>query len=443
MFASFHFIDWKSSRCIVLCSNSIVSCHLAVCDIRCVPEHKCGRSDETDSSSSKQTVLTWPHANLAPQENVLNHSTYSREDFQQISPPRYHKSSNHALIKKSTLDPSDVCAYRPISNLSVSSKLLERLVLGRVMGHLNRHNLLPEHQSAYRQSHSTKTAVLRVSSDLLSAAGADQMSLGLLDLSAAFDILLGRLEKSFGFMGCALAWFRSYLADRSFSIGNGELASSSTSITCGVPQGSVLDPLLFTIQHGWTWEHHSGTWTPMPYICWWYQPDQTECLSVKISNCVDAISDWMFSSRLQLNASKTEVMWCSSGRHTTELFSKSVVICSDLFQPVQALRNLGIWLDSDRSLTTHINKTTRSCYASLREIRSLAAPLSLDVRKLLITSFILSKIDCGNSTLVGLPAYLLAQLQRIIYAAAKIINNKRKHGHVTPHLHDLHWLRIC
>ena len=137
------------------------------------------------------------------------------------------------------------------SNLSVFSKLLERLVLGGVMSHLNRHNLLPEHQSA--EHHSTETAVLRVSSDLLNAALAGQMSLiVLLDLSAAFetavhDILLGRLETSFGFIGCALAWFRSYLADRSFSVGYGELASSSTSITCGVLQGSVLGPLLFTM----------------------------------------------------------------------------------------------------------------------------------------------------------------------------------------------------
>ena len=62
--------------------------------------------------------------------------------------------------------------------------------------------------------------------------------------------------------------------------------------------------------------------------------------------------------------------------------------------------------------------------------------------KLLIISFILSKIDYGNSTLVGLPAYYLKQPQHVINAAAEIINNKRKHYHVTPLLHDLHWLRI-
>ena len=133
------------------------------------------------------------------------------------------------LIKKSILDPSDVCSYRPISNLC----LLKASGTSRARkGYLNRHNLLPEHQFAYRQHHSTGPAVLRVSSDFLSASD--------------HDILLGRLETSFGFMG-ALAWFRSYLADRSFSVGYGELASSSTSMTCGVPQGSVLGPFLFSM----------------------------------------------------------------------------------------------------------------------------------------------------------------------------------------------------
>ena len=74
-----------------------------------------------------------------------------------------------------------------------------------------------------------------------------------------------------------------------------------------------------------------------------------------------------------------------------------------LIQPVQAVRNLGIWLDSDCSMTIHFNKTTRSCYASLRKNRSIAAPFLFDVWKLHITSFILLKIDYGNSIQVGLP----------------------------------------
>ena len=129
-------------------------------------------------------------------------------------------------------------------------------------------------------------------------------------------------------MCCALAWLRSYLADRSFSVSYGELASSSTSLRCGVPQGSVLGPLLLT---KYTAELES--------VIRAHGPDQTECLSVRISNSVNAISDWMFSRSLQLNASKTEMMWCSSGRRAPELSFKSV-ICSDLIQPEQSVRNL-------------------------------------------------------------------------------------------------------
>ena len=358
------------------------------------------------------------------------------------------------LIKKSTLDPTDVNSYRPISNLSVFSKLLERLVLTRVLEHLDQHNLLPVHQSAYRRCHSTETAVLRVSSDLLRAAGDGELSLlVLLDLSAAFDtvdhsILLRRLEASFGLGSVVLAWFQSYLTGRSFSVRSGALASSATSLTCGVPQGSVLGPLLFTLYtaeleevikaHGLQCHMYADD-TQVYGRC---RPEHTDSLAIKISRCVDAVDRWMFSSRLLLNANKTEVMWCSSSRRSFTLPTKPVRICSDLILPVRCVRNLGIWLDSDCSMASHINNTTRSCYASLREIRSIAAPLSIDVRRILITALVLPKIDYGISTLAGLPSCHLDRLQILINTAAKTIHGARKYDHVTPLLRELHWLRI-
>ena len=216
-------------------------------------------------------------------------------------PPVFKSCYVTPLIKKSILDPSGVCSYRPISNLSDFSKLLERLVLCRVMDHLNRHNFLPQHQSASSQHHSTETAVLRVSLDLLSVAGAGQMSLLVpLDLSAVFDtvdhdILLGRLETSFGFMCCAVSWFRSYLADRSFSADCGELASSFTSITCGSSQGSVLTHSFSRMKLRTSFGHKDSNAICTLMTRHGHCRDQTECLSVRISNCVEAISDWMFS----------------------------------------------------------------------------------------------------------------------------------------------------
>jgi len=112
------------------------------------------------------------------------------------------------------LDPTDT-SYRPISNLSVLSKLLEWIVARQLMTHLKDADLLPRLQSGFRLSHSTKSAILLVWSDILLAVDpGDFVAVVLLDLSAAFDmvdhdILLQRLESSFGIADVAKDWFRS------------------------------------------------------------------------------------------------------------------------------------------------------------------------------------------------------------------------------------------
>ena len=157
------------------------------------------------------------------------------------------------LLKKPDLDPADVKSYRPISNLSVISKLLERLVARQLLDYLVTAGLLPDLQSAYRVHHSTETAVLKVLSDILRAVDKGDLAvLTLLDLSAAFDTvdhetLLRRLEISYGIDGSVLGWLRSYLDDRKQSVRCGSSTSTPTLLRCGVPQGSVLGPLLFLL----------------------------------------------------------------------------------------------------------------------------------------------------------------------------------------------------
>jgi len=108
------------------------------------------------------------------------------------------------LLKKPDLDSADVKSYRPISNLSVLSKLLERLVARQLLDYLNAHHLLPDCQSSYRSYHSTETAILKVMSDILLALDSGDLAMStLLDLSAAFDtvdhyILLKHLNISYG-----------------------------------------------------------------------------------------------------------------------------------------------------------------------------------------------------------------------------------------------------
>jgi len=144
--------------------------------------------------------------------------------------------------------------FRPVSNLSFLSKLLERVVLCRLQAFLDSNDMMPPMQSVYRRFHSTETAVTTVYSNLLLAADVGQVSaLCLLDLTAAFDtvdhqLLLHRLERQFGLRSVVLTWFASYLTDRSFRVlFDGGHMSAEVSVLCLVPQGSVLGPRLFVL----------------------------------------------------------------------------------------------------------------------------------------------------------------------------------------------------
>ena len=131
---------------------------------------------------------------------------------------------HHSITKKPALDPSDGKLYRPISNLTVLSKVLERLVARQLIRHLSDWKLLPELQSAYRDYHSTKTTILRVVSDILEALDrGDLAALSLLRCStylhATFDsvdhiVLLRRLQSLYGIRSTVLDWFTSYLEQR-------------------------------------------------------------------------------------------------------------------------------------------------------------------------------------------------------------------------------------
>ena len=162
----------------------------------------------------------------------------------------------HALVKplleKASLDPNCLKNYQPVSNLPFLSEVLERIVLKQFLQHLQSHSLIEPFQSAYRKCHSTETALLCVVNDLLQASDSGCVSiLSLFDLSTAFDtvdhsILITRLHSTFGCSGTVLDWFISYLSCRTQSV-FGCHESTPSVLKCGVPQGSVLGPLLFTL----------------------------------------------------------------------------------------------------------------------------------------------------------------------------------------------------
>src|SRR6218665_413406 len=156
------------------------------------------------------------------------------------------------LLKKPGSDVSDPSNYRPITNLLTISKVFQKLALTRLRPHLHGSSNFSSYQSAYRSGHSTETATLKDTDDLNSNMDNKSCSLLLyLDISAAFDLLdidklLSRLYLDFGIPGVASAWLRSYLTDRLCYVAVGNSRSDTWICHESLPQGSVLEPLLFS-----------------------------------------------------------------------------------------------------------------------------------------------------------------------------------------------------
>ena len=225
------------------------------------------------------------------------------------------------LIKRPSLDKEVLQNYRPVSNLSFLSKVLERVVSARLGEYLTANCLLEPRQSAYRANHSTETALLRVQSDLLMALDRGCASfLVLLDLSAAFDtidhgILLARLQSWFGISGVALDWLVSYLSDRVQRVHIKGVRSTERELLLGVPQGSVLGPLLFSLYTAPISEISDRHGVNIHF----YADDTQLYLSFKASNtdeiaqvvlqmekCIAEIRAWMLQNKLMINDLKTE-----------------------------------------------------------------------------------------------------------------------------------------
>ena len=157
------------------------------------------------------------------------------------------------LLKKPGLSKSDPSNFRPISNLNTIGKILERLALARLLPHLSISPSFSPLQSAYRKFHSTETALLKLTNDIMDTIDSGKVTiLAALDMSAAFDTLdhttlLHRLEHTFGLSGTVHTWIHSYLTNRSSFVKIDSSSSSCDISSTGVPQGSVLGPLLFVL----------------------------------------------------------------------------------------------------------------------------------------------------------------------------------------------------
>jgi len=157
------------------------------------------------------------------------------------------------LLKKPSLDANELKNYRPVSNLSFLSKVIERVVAEQFVKHLQGNDLLSHLRIDVIILHSLQRQLLCVLSYIYAATDRQDVTLlGLLDLSAAFncvdhDILFDRLQQSFGNCGVALTWIRSFLHGRTQQVSYAGVLSTLMLLTFGLSQGSLLGPLLFLL----------------------------------------------------------------------------------------------------------------------------------------------------------------------------------------------------
>jgi len=251
------------------------------------------------------------HLSLSPQILSICHSLL-------VSCTLFRKES--VMHKKSTLDKDQLSNYRPISNLSLISKITERVKKSRITDYPTSNKLLNPHQFAYCKHHSTETSLLYIHDHLINAIGSQKLScLCHLDLSAAFDTidhstLLIRLSSWFGIHGSVLNWYKSYLSSRSFCVRCNNTFSSLCTSSCGVPQGSVLGPLLFviyttplsTLISSLSLNHHLNADDTQLFFS--FYPHNFDSCIIHLQNALQQISSWMTANLLTLNSSKTKFL---------------------------------------------------------------------------------------------------------------------------------------
>jgi len=361
------------------------------------------------------------------------------------------------LLKKSHLDHDTLKNYRPVSNLPFLSKVLEKIVARRLLKHMDDHNHHEIMQSAYKQYHSTETALIRVQNDILTHLDNKRgVVLVLLDLSAAFDTidhvtLLHQLHHRLGISHTALEWFKSYLTGRTQAVSIENDSSKPVTLQYGVPQGSVLGPLLYTIytlplgdllRNAGISYHFYADDTQL-YLSFDYNDpsSQLECLEA-MQRCVSLVKYWMTQNKLKLNDDKTEVIFISSRFCQKPSALDKFAVDSTVIQPATAVRNIGVMFDNTMAMSEQVTAICRAAHFHLRNIGRIRKCITYEACDKLIHAFVTSRIDCCNSVLYGLPASQLNRLQRMIHIAARILTLTPPSSHMTPILKNLHWLPI-
>lgn len=369
--------------------------------------------------------------------HVINFSLLNK------SVPQLWKTAKVIPLPKNTLPngPSDL---RPISILPLASKILEKVVHLQVIEHANKY-ILPSMQSGFRRSHSTNTTLLKIANDMTRAIDNSEVTLlVLLDYSKAFDVinhklLLAKL-RYYCFNEEVVDWFKDYLSGRMQYVELNGLASDLRPINKGVPQGSILGPLLFTIFTSDMQNiisqctmHQYADDTQLYKSC---IPNDINIVISEVNVDLKSIAEWSKSNGLLLNPTKTVGMCVGSNVQRSKalnLINCDIVLNESVIRMECCVKNLGVLFDCHLNFDKHITSLVKNAFFKLKSIYSFKHFLSCDVKWKLSNSIILSPFNYCSSLYFNFAGkYFKNRIQVVQNCCLRYSFNIRYREHVTP-----------
>lgn len=405
-----------------------------------------------DGISGRMLQLSVPFI-VPPLTHIINTS------FERGSLPQQWKvSSTFPIIKasKRDKDAASLTDLRPITLLSNGLRVAEYVLYSQLTDYVEEHNLLPPAQSGFRRGYSTTSALCSTLDDIVTAVDLGQLTyLTLLDMSKAFDsvnfsLLSGKLRR-LGISGSTLQWISSYLNGRSqfttITTPQGSLRSECKPISSGVPQGSTLGPLLFSIYIADLPDsvHHSSVQLFADDIQLYisFAPHDEQSALQKINSDLSNIVAWTYDNCLVLNPNKCQSILLGSRHARSQAGDLNVTVGGVAIPLCDTVRNLGVVLDSGLTFTNNVSLLCRRAYFRLKQLLPFKLLLDRQTKLLLCESLVLSILNYGD--LIYGPFVTLAdnhRLQKIQNLCARFITPIPRFAHVTPYIRDLGCLKM-
>jgi len=410
--------------------------------------------DLPNKTSSEDAIPLWLFKRCLPELLPFLHSIVNKSLKEGVFPAKLKVAAVRPGLKKQNLDVDVLKNYRPISNLTYVSKILEKAVHIQLNEYLSSNNMFCNLQSGYRKYHSCETAVTRIHNDVLMMIDKkENVVLLLLDLSAAFDtinhnLLLKKLRSVYGISGKAIQWIESYLSGRTFKVCVNRVSSTECFLEIGVPQGSILGPLLFILytkdlelivtKYGFSIHLYADD--TQVYFSFDVHSDNPDMSKVKA--CFQEIKNWMAVNYLKLNEEKTEFL--DIGPYISPIKELDLGDTVSII-PTEKAKNLGFVFDHRMSLSSQVNAVSQICYLNQRNLAKIASKLDHDLKVQLVHSNILCFLDYCNAVYSGLSAKDIQKLQKIQNNAVRFIfglYGKKRLQPLSPYLKKLHFLPV-